>query len=167
MNAAPPVRAYLSLGSNLEPERHLRLALDALAAAFGPLRVSPVYRTPAQGFAGPDFLNLAVAVDTRLPPHALRDWLHALEVRLGRDRTAPRLSSHTLDADLVLYGEQVVDDGDGLRLPRADLTAAYVLKPLVDIAPDARDPRSGRTLSALWTEHPERDRPLSAVTPLI
>ncbi|MDE1958643.1 MAG: 2-amino-4-hydroxy-6-hydroxymethyldihydropteridine diphosphokinase, partial [Xanthomonadaceae bacterium] len=107
MNAVPPVRAYLSLGSNMEPERHLRAALDALAAAFGPLQVSPAYRTPARGFAGPDFLNLAVALDTNLSAQALRDWLHALESRLGRDRSAPRLSSHTLDADLVLYGEQV------------------------------------------------------------
>jgi len=164
VNAVPRVRAYLSLGANLEPERHLRAALDALAKAFGPLLVSPVYRTPAQGFAGPDFLNLAVAVDTELPASALRDWLHALESRLGRDRTAPRLSSHTLDADLVLYGEQVVDDGEGLRLPRGDLDAAYVLKPLVDIAPDTLDPRSGRTLATLWAEHPERDRPLPAVT---
>lgn len=157
------MRAYLSLGSNLEPERHLRAALDALAAAFGPLQVSPAYRTPAQGFAGPDFLNLAVAIDTALSPRALRDWLHALESRLGRDRTAPRLSSHTLDADLVLYGEQVVDDGDGLRLPRGDLTAVYVLKPLVDIAPDVHDPRSGRTLAALWAEHPERDQAPPAI----
>ena len=163
MSAVPRVRAYLSLGSNLEPERHLRAALAALAKAFGPLQVSPAYRTPARGFAGPDFLNLAVAIDTNLAAPALRDWLHALESRLGRDRSAPRLSSHTLDADLVLYGEQILDDGDGLRLPRDDLTAPYVLKPLVDIAPDARDPRSGRTLAVLWAEHPERDRPLPAV----
>ncbi len=163
MNAAPPVRAYLSLGSNLEPERHLREALAALVAAFGPLQVSPAYRTPARGFTGPDFLNLAVAIDTSLSAQALRDWLHALESRLGRDRSAPRLSSHTLDADLVLYGEQILDDSGGPRLPRDDLTAPYVLKPLVDIAPDARDPRSGRTLAALWAEHAERDRPLPAV----
>ena len=163
MSAVPRVRAYLSLGSNLEPERHLRAALAALAKAFGPLQVSPAYRTPARGFAGPDFLNLAVAIDTNLSAQALRDWLHALESRLGRDRSVPRLSSHTLDADLVLYGEQILDDGAGLRLPRDDLTAPYVLKPLVDIAPDARDPRSGRTLAVLWAEHPERDRPLPAV----
>lgn len=163
MNAAPRARAYLSLGSNLEPERHLQAALAALTLAFGPLRVSPAYRTPAQGFAGPDFLNLAVAIDTDLPPRALRDWLHALEARLGRDRAAPRLSSHTLDADLVLYGEQVIDDDEGLRLPRGDLTAVHVLKPLVDIAPDARDPRSGQTLAALWAHHPGRHQALPAI----
>ena len=163
MNTAPPVRAYLSLGSNLEPERHLRAALGALAATFGPLQVSPAYRTQARGFVGPDFLNLAVVIDTSLAAPALRDWLHALESRLGRDRGAPRLSSHTLDADLVLYGEHVVDDGAGLRLPRDDLTAPYVLRPLVDIAPDARDPRSGLTLAALWAGHVDHDRPMPAV----
>ena len=66
-------RAYLSLGSNLEPEKHLRAALAELRAQFGAIHVSPTYRCKAIGFDGPDFLNLAVAIDTALDPVALND----------------------------------------------------------------------------------------------
>ena len=77
-------RAYLSLGSNIEPEKHLRAALDELRARFGDIVISPVYRCKAVGFDGPDFLNLAVAIDTDLDPAALNDWLHALQVPAKR-----------------------------------------------------------------------------------
>ena len=100
-------RAYLSLGSNLEPERHLAAALAALRARYGELLVSPTYRTPAVGFEGPDFLNLAVGLDTDETPEALDAWLHALEDAQGRRRDVPRFSSRTLDVDLVLYDQLV------------------------------------------------------------
>ena len=79
-------RAWLSLGSNLEPERHLGAALVELRARFDAILVSPVYRFAAVGFDGPDFLNLAVGLDTDLDPFALNHWLHALEDRHGRRR---------------------------------------------------------------------------------
>ena len=96
-------RAYLSLGSNIEPRKHLAAALRELGERFGELLVSPVYRTEAVGFEGPEFLNLAVGLDTDLDPLALDDWLHALEARHGRRRDGPRFSSRTLDADIVLF----------------------------------------------------------------
>ena len=77
-------RAYRSLGSNLEPERHLAAALAALRGRYGKLVVSPTYRTAAVGFDGPDFLNLAVGLDTDEDPVALDAWLHALEDAQGR-----------------------------------------------------------------------------------
>ena len=67
--------------------------------------MSPVYRFPAVGFAGPDFLNLAVGLDTELEPFVLNDWLHGLEDRHGRRRDVPRFSDRTLDIDIVLYGD--------------------------------------------------------------
>jgi 2-amino-4-hydroxy-6-hydroxymethyldihydropteridine diphosphokinase len=143
-------RAWLSLGSNLEPERHLRAALRELRAHFGTLIVSPTYRFPAVGFEGPDFLNLAVGLDTDLDPPALDDWLHALEDRHGRRRDVPRFSSRTLDVDIVLFGECVMDGPGHLEIPRKELVEAFVLKPLTDIAPHVREPRSGRTLAELW-----------------
>ena len=72
-------RAYLSLGSNLEPQAHLRAALVELRQRFGEIVVSPAYRFAAVGFAGPDFLNLAVGIETDLDASSLNDWLHALE----------------------------------------------------------------------------------------
>ena len=142
-------RAYLSLGSNIEPERHLRAAIAELRARFGDVLVSPVYRSAAVGFDGPDFLNLAAAIDTDLDPPALDAWLHALEDRHGRRRDVPRYASRTLDVDIVLIDDLVVEGPGHLRIPRPELREAFVLKPLSDIAPDVRDPVSGSTLAEL------------------
>lgn len=147
----PPV--LLSLGSNVEPARHLRAALQALRERFGPLRVSPAYRTPAVGFQGPDFLNNGVLMHSDLPLEALEDWLHALEDRHGRDRSGPRLADRTLDVDVVFYGDLVVQGPGKQRIPRPELKHAFVLKPLADIAPDFVDPLSGRSLGQLWAAH--------------
>ena len=141
-------RAWLSLGSSIEPERNLDTALRELRGRFGPLAVSPPWRAAPVGYAGPEVVNLAVGLDSDLGPWALRNWLHGLERRLGRDRAAPRLSSHPLDADLVLFGDRVVDR-DGLRLPHRDLLQPWVLGPLSALAPGLVDPRSGATLAEL------------------
>ena len=146
-------RAYLSLGSNLEPEKHLRAALAELRTRFGDIVVSPVYQCTAVGFDGPDFLNLAVAIDTDLSPQALNDWLHALEDRHGRRRDVARFSSRTLDVDIVLYDDLVMRGEGHLALPRPELKHAFVLKPLADIAPEAVHPLAHKTLARLWAEH--------------
>ncbi|GAB2510435.1 2-amino-4-hydroxy-6-hydroxymethyldihydropteridine diphosphokinase [Lysobacter humi (ex Lee et al. 2017)] len=156
-------RAYLSLGSNLEPERHLRAALDALRARFGAVVVSCAYRTPAVGFDGPDFVNAAAIVDSDLEPEALNDWLHALEAAHGRDRSAPRFSSRTLDVDVVLFDDRVLEGTGNLRIPRPELQHAFVLRPLAEIAPQVEVPGTGRTLDALWRAHPDRHVPLATV----
>lgn len=142
-------RAYLSLGSNIDPDVHLRRAIAELRARFGALVVSPVYRSAAVGFEGPDFLNLAVGLDTDLDAPALDAWLHALEDRHGRRRDVPRYASRTLDVDIVLFGDAIVDGPGHLQIPRPELAEAFVLQPLADIAPDARDPVSGRTIGEM------------------
>jgi 2-amino-4-hydroxy-6-hydroxymethyldihydropteridine diphosphokinase len=151
--------ALLSLGSNEQPERFLRAAVDELRARFGEVVVSPVYRTPAVGFDGPDFLNCAAAIRSDLEPQALNDWLHALEDRHGRRRDVPRFSSRTLDVDIVYFDDRVMRGEGNLQLPRPELKHAFVLKPLADIAPDFVDPVQGRTLAALWAAHPESASP--------
>lgn len=156
-------KAYLSLGSNLEPERHLREAIRALRARFGEVVVSPVYRTRAVGFDGPDFLNAAALIDSDLDPYALDRWLHDLEDAHGRDRSGPRFGDRTLDIDLVLYGDLQLQGPGHLRIPRPELKHAFVLRPLTDIAPDAVVPGTGRTLAALWRAHPEHDAPAHVV----
>jgi 2-amino-4-hydroxy-6-hydroxymethyldihydropteridine diphosphokinase len=156
-------RAYLSLGSNLQPQRHLRAALDELRARFGAITVSPAYRSRAVGFEGNDFVNLAVALDTALEPEALNDWLHALEDRHGRRRDVPRYSDRTLDVDIVLYDQRVLDGPGHLQIPRKELCHAFVLRPLAEIAPELRHPLSGRSMAELWAAFPQDSEPLVPV----
>jgi 2-amino-4-hydroxy-6-hydroxymethyldihydropteridine diphosphokinase len=156
-------RAWLSLGSNQAPERHLPAAVAELARAFGPLQVSPAYRSAAVGFEGPAFINLAVGLDTTLEPIGLDAWLHALEDRHGRRRDVPRFSSRTLDVDLVLYDDLVLHGPGNLSLPRGDLVEhAFVLRPMADIAPGLVHPLLGMTLAELWRDF-QGPRELQAV----
>ncbi len=158
--------AYLSLGSNLDPERHLRAAAAALREHFADVMFSCVLRTPAIGFAGADFLNAAAIIRTELDPHALDGWLHALEAAYGRDRSAPRFSSRTLDIDIVFYDDLVIapTPGGHLQIPRPELQHAFVLQPLAQIAADYRDPVTGSKLAQLWAAHPQHTSPLPVAT---
>jgi 2-amino-4-hydroxy-6-hydroxymethyldihydropteridine diphosphokinase len=158
--------AWLSLGSNQQAEANLRAAAGALRERFGAVVFSPVYRTPAVGFEGPDFLNAAAVIETTLDPCELNDWLHALEERMGRDRSGPRFSSRPIDVDIVFYDQRVLKGPGNLELPRPELRHAFVLKPLADIAPGYRVPDDGRTLAELWAAHPEAASP-PATDPLL
>ena len=156
-------KAYLSLGSNQDAADHLRRAIAALRARFGAGALSPVYRTRAVGFEGADFLNAAMVIETDLPPRALNDWLHALEDAHGRERHGPRFGDRTLDIDIVLFDDLLLDGPGHLQLPRAELRHAFVLKPLADIAPDVIVPGDGRSLAALWAGHADHDAALAIV----
>jgi 2-amino-4-hydroxy-6-hydroxymethyldihydropteridine diphosphokinase len=156
-------KAYLSLGSNREPERHLRAAAAALRKHFGAVVLSPVYRTRAVGFDGDDFLNAAAIIDTELDPFALNAWLHALEDAHGRDRSGPRFGDRTLDIDIVLFDDLMVEGDGNLRIPRPELKHAFVLRPLADIAPEVVVPGTTRALRDLWAAHPDRDQTMEVV----
>ena len=124
---------FVGLGSNIEPEKHLRWALAELGHHFGKLDVSGVYRSPAFGFDGPDFLNMVVRFDTGADADAVEAVLSSLENECGRDDGA-RNGSRTLDLDLLLFGERI---DAGRRLPRRDiLIYPFVLAPLAELAPD-------------------------------
>lgn len=150
--------ALLSLGSNLEPERHLRAAAQALRERFPGIVFSAPYRYEAMGFDGPDFINAGAMLQSDLDPFALNDWLHALEDAQGRKRDAARFSSRTLDIDIVFYDDLLLDGPGHLQLPRPELRHAFVLHPLAEIAPDFRDPVSGETLAQLWQAHEDFGR---------
>lgn len=156
-------RAYLSLGSNLEPEANLAAAVAALRARFGEVDVSPVYRSPADGFRGPDFLNAIVGLDSDIHPFALDEWVHALEEAHGRDARDADYSNRPLDIDIIYFGELVLDGPGDFQLPRPELHHAFVLKPLADLAPDFVDPIRNKTLAQLWAAHPRRDDPPARV----
>lgn len=142
--------AFAGIGSNLEPERNLRLAVAELRKRFGELELSPVYRSRAVGFDGPDFLNLVAAFRSTLEPVALVREFDEIHGLAGREREANPFTSRPIDIDLLIYGDLVSVEPP---LPRDDvLRYAFALKPLSDIAPRFRHPVSGRTLREHWRD---------------
>jgi len=141
---------WMSIGSNIEREKHVRAAVDALRDQFGNLVVSPVYETPAEGFAGDPFYNLVAGFFTRLAPAELHAALRDIENTNGRVRGAEKFSARTLDIDALTYGDEQTDEG-GKHLPRDEIERyAFVLKPLADVAPDEIHSELGRSYSELW-----------------
>jgi len=158
------VRVYLGLGSNIDRERHILAALDALSAQFGQLLLSSVFESQAVGFEGDPFYNLVVGIDTDWPVSRLSGYLKALEDRHGRRRDGPRYSGRTLDIDILTYGQQsgIVD---GVTLPRGEiLHNAFVLWPLAELAPDELHPLVGQRYGDLWRAYDRRRQALWPVS---
>jgi 2-amino-4-hydroxy-6-hydroxymethyldihydropteridine diphosphokinase len=143
------VRAFLGLGTNLgDRASNLRHGLNGLAQAGVPARrISSVWETePVDAPAELWFWNMSAAVDWDGPPIALLDLLLALEARAGRVRTVPG-APRTLDLDLLLVGETIADE-PRLTLPHPRMwSRRFVLAPLAEIAPDAHNPRTGRSVA--------------------
>lgn len=146
-------RAYVGLGSNLgDRERMLWGAVHMLA--FNPevdvVAVSSIRETDPVGFADqPRFLNAAAAVDTELDPRALLDLLLSVERELGRMREGSRFGPRTIDLDLLLYGDEVVDE-PGLTVPHPRLhERRFVLEPLAELDPDLTVPEKGSVQALL------------------
>ena len=139
-------RAAVALGSNLEdPEAQVQRGFEEIAALPQTQLVkrSRLYRTAPVGYVDqPDFVNACALVETGLAPRALLDALLAVEKRHGRVREIAN-GPRTLDLDVVLYGDQVVDE-PGLKIPHPRAhERMFVLAPLFDVWPDAVIPGRG------------------------
>ena len=146
------VTAYVALGANLGDRRaNLEAALGLLAELprLRLLRVSAFFDTAPVGKTDqPRFLNAVARVETGLPPRRLLRALQIIEDRLGRRRDE-HWGPRTLDLDLLLYGDRVVNEPD-LVVPHPRMhERAFVLEPLVQIAPDARHPLLKTTAAEL------------------
>ncbi len=142
-------RAYVGIGSNIEPERHVRAAVAALRERYGPLLISPVYASAAFGFEGDEFYNLVVALETEQGLPELANTLARIEREQGRPDGSQRFAPRTLDLDILTFGDTVADAPR--RIPRDEITYyAFVLRPLADIAPDERHPALGARYAELW-----------------
>ncbi len=144
--AARRVRAFVALGANIgEPVTHLRAAVEDMAALPGTAVVarSSLYRSAPVGLVSqPDSNDAVVALDTNLEPLTLLRALLAIEARHGRVRSVPN-APRTLDLDLLLHGDRQQDEPE-LTLPHPRMhERAFVLLPLLEIAPDVRIPGLG------------------------
>lgn len=148
------IRAFVGLGSNLgERLENLRRAVELLGeAGLRVTGVSSVYETDPVGPPQPDYLNAAVSVECDLEPAGLVAVLKGVEARIGR-RPAERWGPREIDLDLLLYGEESVDQ-PGLRVPHPELTnRAFVLVPVLEVDQDVELP-SGEPLSAFCERDP-------------
>jgi len=153
-------KVYLGLGSNVDPERNLRLAISELGKRFGKLELSSIYRNAALGFVGDEFLNLVVGLESAADPLQIHDVLEEIHDLAHRERGAARFASRTLDIDLLLYGDDIID-APPVQVPRADiLSYSFVLGPLAEIAPALRHPETGRLITEHWAEFDKNSHPL-------
>jgi 2-amino-4-hydroxy-6-hydroxymethyldihydropteridine diphosphokinase len=144
-------RCWLGIGSNQDREASIRAAVADLRAAFGPLILSRVYETPAEGFAGAPFLNLVAGIETGLSVAGIDHALRAIEDAHGRVRGPDKFAPRTLDIDLLTYGD-TVGTRDGRTFPRDEIHRyAFVLGPLAEVAPDEVCPGGRATYAELWT----------------
>jgi 2-amino-4-hydroxy-6-hydroxymethyldihydropteridine diphosphokinase len=143
--------AYLSLGSNLDKEHNLPAAVRLLATHGRVLAVSAVYETaPVGNPDDPAFFNAAVALETGLPPAELKQQVLAgIEQQLGRQRSADPNAPRSIDVDISLYDDAILDLGKR-RIPDPEIVRyPHIVVPLADLAPDYRHPEMDETLAQI------------------
>jgi len=146
-------RVFLGLGSNLDAEINLAAGIQRLAQHYQLVQQSPWYRSPALGFDGPEFINLVLEVNVgdEISPEQLSQQLKHIETDFGRAADAVKYSSRHLDIDILLFDDKVGEfstENGSFSLPREDIWKyAFVLTPLLDIAPDLICPKYQQPLS--------------------
>lgn len=130
---------YLGLGSNINPEQNLKRAVDILRKSVSLEALSAVWETPPYGSRGPNFLNAAARIRTPLSSPLLKTLvLRRIEVQLGRIRTFNKNAARTIDLDVLVYDDRVVD-------PKV-WTQVFVALPLAELLPELEHPARGKTL---------------------
>ena len=143
--------ALIAIGSNIEPEQNIPLALERLSREIRIRDVSAFYWSEAVGRAGQArFLNGACAIITSLRPRALKyDMLRGIERAMGRIRTSDKYAARAIDLDIALYGNESIDE-EGLLIPDPDISARpFLAIPLAELAPDWSVPGLHVTLSGI------------------
>ena len=145
-------KIYISVGSNIDPEKNIREGIKQLSCLFSCLTISSVYLSEAIGFNGGDFYNLVVGAETSASITEVSSTLREIEFANGRQPDAVKFSSRTLDLDLLLYDDVICQEP--VRLPRSEITFnAFVLWPLAEIAPNVVHPEAGQTIQMLWNKY--------------
>lgn len=153
-------RVYIAIGSNLaSPLEQVNAAIQAIGEIPDSriMAVSSFYRTPPLGPQDqPDYLNAAVALETTLAPEALLDHTQCIELQQGRVRKAERWGPRTLDLDIMLFGDEVINT-ERLTVPHYDMkNRGFMLWPLVEIAPELLFPGNTPLRTYLAQNYPQR-----------
>jgi len=156
---------YISIGSNIDKDKNIPASLKALAARFGKLMVSSIYESEPVGFTGDTFYNLVVGFESDMDVKDVAKQLRQIELDHGRSRNSKKFSARTLDLDLILYGDLVIQEGR-LRIPRDEIERyAFVLEPLAEIAGGLRHPVKQVSYAELWAKFDKSDLRQKRVTP--
>ena len=160
-------RVYVGLGSNIEPHKNLRLGVRELRSRYGDVDLSPVYQSEPHGFAGDDFLNLVAGFDADDRPEEIQREIELVHDLAGRSRAGDKYVARTLDIDLLLYDDLVIE-GPEVRLPRKDvLEYSFVLRPLSELDPALVHPLSGRRMDEHWQAFDAASHPLQPVNVIL
>jgi 2-amino-4-hydroxy-6-hydroxymethyldihydropteridine diphosphokinase len=158
-------RGYISIGSNIDKDKNIPASLRALEQFFGNLTVSSIYESEPVGFTGDAFYNLVVGFDSDLEVKTVAKQLRQIELDNGRTRDCKKFSARTLDLDLILYGNLVINDGR-LQIPRDEIEHyAFVLEPLAEIAPTLKHPISHISYAELWEKFDKSGLKQKRITP--
>ncbi len=142
-------RIFVGIGSNIEPEKHIKIAMETLKEDFPDCKFSTVYESEAVGFKGDNFYNLVAEFHSDFSIPEIIKILNTIEQQVGRKRTGVRFSSRSLDLDLLMYDDVICDIP--ITLPREEITEnAFVLLPLSELAPDLVHPEQLQTMKQLW-----------------
>ncbi|WP_077341315.1 2-amino-4-hydroxy-6-hydroxymethyldihydropteridine diphosphokinase [Pseudocolwellia agarivorans] len=140
---------YISLGSNINREYHVKHGLTELAKVFGALTLSSLYESKAVGFDGSDFYNMVIGVETSNTIEEVANTLRTIEFKYGREQQAKKFSPRTLDLDLLLFDELILNTP--AQIPRDEITKnAFVLWPLAEIAESLKHPVTNQSYGQLW-----------------
>ena len=143
---------YISLGSNVDREKHLRAGLKALIAQFPEHQHSSVFESEAVGFNGSNFYNSVFAAHTTMTLDEVCTLLKHIERENGRVPTDKKFSPRTLDLDLLFYDDLICDKP--AQLPRDEITKnAFVLQPLAELAAHFYHPVAKQTIGELWQNY--------------
>jgi len=161
-------RVYAGLGSNVDKEKNIPVGLNTLASYFSPLAISTVYENEPIGFRGDNFYNLVIGFDTDLSALEVVRLFKSIESSSGRLPSSQneicRTISHTLDIDLLLFGDLVQHD-DQINVPRNDIKQyPFVICPLAEIAGGFKHPETGLSFADMWQSFDKDSHQLTPVT---
>ena len=155
-------RIYISLGSNVDREHYVKAGLTALANVYEQLTLSSLFESEAVGFSGAAFYNLVIGIDTFDSVELVAEQLRIIEFTHGRALDAKKYSPRTLDLDLLLYDDLIIDTP--VQIPRNEITKnAFVLWPLAEIAGQLIHPVLKISYQQLWQEYNKSSQQLRKV----